>query len=68
MNSPQLLQLSGIGDPALLQKLGLQVLQANPPVGRHLQDHLCLTHTYRSRVPTLNNAAVPAVRQAACRN
>ena len=26
----------------------------SPAVGRNLQDHLCIDHLYRSRVPTLN--------------
>ena len=39
INSPQLLQLSGIGPGALLQGLGLAVLRDNPNVGDHLNDH-----------------------------
>ena len=54
INSPQLLQLSGIGPGPLLQGLGIQVVHESPAVGRHLQDHLCIDHLYRSRVPTLN--------------
>jgi choline dehydrogenase len=55
INSPQLLQLSGIGPGAELQALGIEVRLDLPAVGRNLQDHLCLDHYYRSRVPTLNN-------------
>ena len=55
INSPQLLQLSGIGDPALLAFHGLSVVAELPAVGRGLQDHLHITHVYRARVPTLNN-------------
>ena len=40
INSPQLLQLSGVGDPDLLRRLGIQVVQGLPGVGQHLQDHL----------------------------
>lgn len=40
INSPQLLQLSGIGDPALLQRAGVPVTHALPGVGENLQDHL----------------------------
>jgi len=54
IGSPQLLQLSGIGPPELLSGLGLECRHASPAVGRHLQDHLCIDHLYRSRVPTLN--------------
>jgi choline dehydrogenase len=59
INSPQLLQLSGIGPAALLQRLGIPVVQDAPAVGRHLQDHLCYDHVYRARRPSLNNALYP---------
>lgn len=39
INTPQLLQLSGIGDPAVLQGLGIAVLHAAPGVGAGLADH-----------------------------
>ena len=38
-NSPQLLQLSGIGEPAFLQSLGIAVRHALPGVGENLRDH-----------------------------
>ena len=38
-NSPQLLQLSGVGSPELLQSLGITVRHALPGVGEGLQDH-----------------------------
>jgi choline dehydrogenase len=37
--SPHLLVHSGIGDPALLQHLGIPVRVAKPDVGRHFQEH-----------------------------
>ncbi len=37
--SAKLLQLSGLGDPAWLQPLGIPVVQPLPAVGKHLQDH-----------------------------
>jgi choline dehydrogenase len=40
INSPQLLQLSGVGDAALLDGLGIDVVEDLPGVGEHLQDHL----------------------------
>jgi choline dehydrogenase len=55
INSPQLLQLSGIGPVAQLQSLGIAVVADSPAVGQHLQDHLCIDYLYRSKVPTLNN-------------
>jgi choline dehydrogenase len=39
-NSPQLLQLSGIGDPQVLQDAGVRPLVDLPGVGENLQDHL----------------------------
>lgn len=39
-NSPQLLQLSGVGNADDLQKLGVEVVQDLPGVGENLQDHL----------------------------
>ncbi|MEM7105770.1 MAG: GMC family oxidoreductase N-terminal domain-containing protein [Bacteroidota bacterium] len=39
-NSPQILMLSGIGDPGKLSKHGIQTKQALPGVGQNLQDHL----------------------------
>ena len=40
--SPQLLELSGIGKASLLESHGIQVLHANPGVGDNLQDHVLL--------------------------
>ena len=39
VNSPQLLQISGVGPPALLQSLGIGVRHALPGVGENLRDH-----------------------------
>ena len=41
INSPQLLQLSGIGPAALLKSCGIEVLHDSAAVGQNLQDHLC---------------------------
>jgi choline dehydrogenase len=59
INSPQLLQLSGVGDPQLLQSLNMTVLQANPNVGQHLADHQGINYTYKANVPTLNQELRP---------
>ncbi len=40
INSPQLLQLSGVGNAEDLGKLGIDVVADLPGVGAHLQDHL----------------------------
>jgi choline dehydrogenase len=39
INSPQLLELSGIGQPELLQSLGIEVRHALKGVGENLRDH-----------------------------
>lgn len=59
INSPQLLQLSGIGPGDVLQSHGIDVLLDNACVGRYLQDHLGLNNHYRSSVPTLNQILGP---------
>lgn len=59
INSPQLLQLSGIGPGRHLQGLGLPVLQDNPHVGGNLSDHQGLNYTYRMKVPTYNDVLRP---------
>ncbi|MGF7162548.1 choline dehydrogenase [Rhodoligotrophos appendicifer] len=63
VNSPQLLQLSGIGDPALLQRHGIAVLHAAPAVGENLQDHLCIDYLYKSRKASLNETLRPLWRR-----
>lgn len=40
LQSPQLLQLSGIGPASLLQKFGIPIIHDLPGVGKNLQDHL----------------------------
>lgn len=59
INSPQLLQLSGIGPQQILKDHGISVVHDSPAVGRNMQEHLACTHYYRSRVPTLNNQLSP---------
>jgi choline dehydrogenase len=51
INSPQLLMLSGIGDPAELRRHGIAVAHALPGVGRNLQDHLDVLVVQRSTRP-----------------
>ena len=59
VNTPQLLELSGIGDARLLQRLGIPVTADSPAVGGGLQDHMSVSYFYRSRVPTLNEQLAP---------
>jgi len=59
INSPQLLELSGVGDAQLLRQLHIPLIADSPAVGRGLQDHLAVSYFYRSRVPTLNDQLAP---------
>lgn len=47
--SPKLLQLSGIGPAALLQRHGIPVVHDSPDVGRRILEHLGIMMTYRLR-------------------
>jgi choline dehydrogenase-like flavoprotein len=51
INSPQLLMLSGIGDPEHLLSHGVSVRVALKGVGRNLHDHLVVDVRYRRRHP-----------------
>jgi 4-pyridoxate dehydrogenase len=57
INSPQLLLLSGIGDPAQLRLHGLEVRCALSGVGRNLQDHISylVRYTRRTESPFQKN-------------
>lgn len=55
LQSPQLMQLSGIGDPALLRRHGIAVKQALPGVGENLQDHLQVRLIYECTKPITTN-------------
>jgi choline dehydrogenase len=54
-NSPQLLQLSGLGPAALLQSCGVAVIADMPGVGADLQDHLQVRMQYRCSEPITMN-------------
>ena len=51
INSPQLLMLSGIGEPEELRALGINVKVALPGVGKNLQDHISAIMTYQRKEP-----------------
>jgi choline dehydrogenase len=59
INSPQLLQLSGVGPAPLLQSLNIPVTHANANVGANLQDHVGINYTFKAKVPTLNSVLRP---------
>ncbi len=55
VQSPQLLELSGIGQPELLKGLGIEVNHELPGVGENLRDHYVTRVNWRARnVSTLN--------------
>lgn len=59
INSPQLLQLSGVGPAGLLAKHGIEVVQENNNVGAHLSDHQGVNYTWRMNVATYNDVLRP---------
>ena len=59
INSPQLLQLSGVGNAQDLQQLGIDVVADVPGVGANLQDHLEVYVQYASKQPV---SVAPAMK------
>ncbi|MBU2867383.1 GMC family oxidoreductase [Pacificibacter marinus] len=55
INSPKLLQLSGIGPADLLRRHGVEIVHDVPQVGRGLQDHLAVSYQFQTNRATLNN-------------
>ena len=55
VDSPKLLQLSGVGDRNLLHKHQIPTVHHLPAVGQNLQDHLCACYYYEATKPTLND-------------
>lgn len=67
VNSPQLLELSGIGDPERLASHGIDVVSALPGVGENLQDHYVLGNRFRLKegTPSINEQSrgLPLVKE-----
>ncbi|HUY47505.1 MAG TPA: choline dehydrogenase [Streptosporangiaceae bacterium] len=59
INTPQLLQLSGVGNAEALRALGIHVVTDLPGVGENLQDHLEVYVQYGSRLPV---SVAPALK------
>ena len=57
-NSPQLLQLSGLGPAKILRELGIDVVADMPGVGADLQDHLQIRMLYRCTEPITMNDVI----------
>ncbi|WGL17453.1 GMC family oxidoreductase N-terminal domain-containing protein [Microbulbifer bruguierae] len=66
LQSPQLLQLSGIGNAQQLQQVGIDPLLDLPGVGENLQDHLDVTQVVKVNRPiTFSNSLWPTLKAAA---
>lgn len=69
LNSPKLLELSGVGNPAILRANGIDVVVDNPHVGENFQDHPStgISFEVRDGIETLDqlNRQEPAAIQAA---
>src|SRR5262249_36393052 len=61
-NSPQLLQLSGVGPAELLKSQGIDVVADMPGVGSDLQDHLQIRMQYRCTEPITMNDVINSAR------
>ncbi len=59
INSPQLLMLSGIGDPEQLKRHGITPLVDSPEVGKNLLEHPGLYALAEMKIPTANRMARP---------
>ncbi len=58
INTPKLMELSGIGRPDVLRGLGIEVRHESPGVGENLQDHLQIRTVYKvTGAKTLNTLA-----------
>jgi choline dehydrogenase-like flavoprotein len=52
IKSPQLLELSGIGDPAVLSPLGIENIVALPSVGNNVQEHVFYGVSFGTHIHT----------------
>ncbi|KAK0725995.1 hypothetical protein B0H67DRAFT_481170 [Lasiosphaeris hirsuta] len=64
IGSPQLLQLSGIGPPALLASLSIPLIHALPGVGQGMQDQLVFGVSHRITTPTASAYQSPSLLAA----
>lgn len=58
IQTPQLLELSGIGDPQVLRKAGVECKIELPSVGRNYQDHICSGMSYELKAGNLSLDAI----------
>lgn len=59
INSPQILELSGVGSASLLQKYGIDVIVDNPNVGENLNDHSATGLCFKSTQLPKSSSATP---------
>ncbi|KAJ7122979.1 alcohol oxidase [Mycena epipterygia] len=70
IGSPQLLELSGVGNKSALKKLGIDSVVDLPGVGENMQDHIFVTLSYKLKStvgtldPLLSNATLFAEAEA----
>ncbi|KAK4450291.1 Versicolorin B synthase [Podospora aff. communis PSN243] len=66
LQTPQILELSGIGDASLLKKHGIDVVVENPNVGENMQDHaiVCQSFEVNDGIPSADVLRDPQVLQA----
>jgi choline dehydrogenase-like flavoprotein len=62
LQSPQLLQLSGVARASFLQSLGIPLVHDLPGVGENLQDHLQLRVMYKVKKPVTTNDDLRTLR------
>jgi len=55
LSSPSILQRSGIGDPALLSRLNIPIVHANPAVGGNLAEHRAIMMQWRLKTALSQN-------------
>ena len=55
LHTPQILQLSGIGDEQLLAQHKINLIKNLPAVGKNLQDHLCCNFYIKTKTKSLNH-------------
>ncbi|TPG09929.1 choline dehydrogenase [Sphingomonas oligophenolica] len=65
VQSPQILQLSGVGDPDRLATAGVKTVHALPGVGENLQDHLDVLMNWRTRNLVTAFSTTKGLRQLA---
>lgn len=63
LKSPQILELSGIGQADRLKSLGIEVVQDMPELGENLIDHVNIRMTYKAKKPiTLNDVMASKIK------